>query len=152
MAKIIHKGMWIDIKSLNAEDKKNFLTSLVFGFIASILWGIHLSHIGVLGIEPTIDSWISDTGLLFIRILMIMFFLIGAYFYKKFYSAQDDFYKSYHNFTFAGGAYGFLVFGSILTVMAPYLNYHPTFYEFFLAFAVGTGFGGYYFYKKYIAE
>ena len=25
MAKIVHKGMWIDIKSLNAEDKKNFL-------------------------------------------------------------------------------------------------------------------------------
>jgi hypothetical protein len=24
MAKIIHKGMWIDIKSLNAEDKKKF--------------------------------------------------------------------------------------------------------------------------------
>ena len=83
---------------------------------------------------------------------MIVFFLIGAYFYKKFYSAQDDFYKSYHNFTFAGGAYGFLVFGSILTVLAPYFNYQPTFYEFFLAFAVGTGFGGYYFYKKYIAE
>ena len=83
---------------------------------------------------------------------MIFFFLIGAYFYKKFYSAQDDFYKSYHNFTFAGGAYGFLVLGSIVTVLAPYFNYQPTFYEFFLAFAAGTGFGGYYFYKKYIAE
>ena len=101
MAKIIHKGMWIDIKSLNAEDKKNFLTSLAFGFIASILWGMHLSHIGFLGNEPTTDTWISETGLLFIRILMIVFFLIGAFFYKKFYSAQDDFYKSYHNFTFA---------------------------------------------------
>ena len=52
MAKIVHKGMWIDIKSLNAKDKKNFLTSLAFGFIASILWGIHLSHIGFLGNEP----------------------------------------------------------------------------------------------------
>ena len=152
MAKIVHKGMWIDIKSLNAIDKKNFLTSLAFGFMASILWGMHLSHIGFLGNEPITDSWISENGLLFIRILMIVFFLIGAYFYKKFYSAQDDFYKSYHNFTFAGGAYGFLVFGSILTVLAPYFNYQPTFYEFFLAFAAGTGFGGYYFYKKYIAE
>ena len=102
MAKIIHKGMWIDIKSLNAEDKKNFLTSLAFGFIASILWGMHLSHIGFLGNEPTTDTWISETGLLVIRILMIVFFLIGAFFYKKFYSAQDDFYKSYHNFTLAG--------------------------------------------------
>jgi hypothetical protein len=151
MAKIVHKGMWIDIKSLNAIDKKNFLTSLAFGFIASILWGIHLSHIGFLGNEPITDSWISENGLLTIRSLMIMCFLIGAYFYKKFYSAQDDFYKSYHNFTFAGGAYGFLVFGSILTVMAPYFDYQLTFYEFFIAFAIGSGFGGYYFYKKYIA-
>ena len=151
MAKIVHKGMWIDIKSLNATDKKNFLTSLAFGFIASFLWGIHLLHIGFLGNEPITDSWISETGLLIIRILMIVCFLVGAYFYKKFYSAQDDFYKSYHNFTFAGGAYGFLVFGSILTVMAPYFNYQPTFYEFFIAFAIGSGFGGYYFYKKYIA-
>ena len=39
MAKIVHKGMWIDIKSLNPDDKKNFLTSLVFGFIASIFGG-----------------------------------------------------------------------------------------------------------------
>jgi hypothetical protein len=39
MAKIVHKGMWIDIKSLNPVDKKNFLTSLVFGFIASIFMG-----------------------------------------------------------------------------------------------------------------
>ena len=48
MAKIVHKGMWIDIKSLNAKDKKNFLTSFAFGFMASILWGMHLSHIGFL--------------------------------------------------------------------------------------------------------
>jgi uncharacterized membrane protein len=136
---------------LNANDKKNFLISLAFGFIASIFFGIHLAHIGILGNEPITDSWASETGLLVIRILMILFFLIGSYFYKKFYSAQDDFYKSYHNFTFAGGAYGFLVFGSILTVMAPYFDYHPTFYEFFVAFAAGSGFGGYYFYKKYIS-
>ena len=42
--------------------------------------------------------------------------------------------------TFAGGAYGFLVFGSILTVLAPYFNYQLTFYEFFLAFAAGRSY------------
>tara|TARA_B100001029_G_C15063693_1_gene461152 strand:- start:9494 stop:9949 length:456 start_codon:yes stop_codon:yes gene_type:complete len=151
MAKIIHKGMWIDLSSLKAEDRRSFITSLVFGFIASIFFGIHLAHIGFLGQEPVTDSWISESGLIIIRVLMIIFFLIGSYFYKKFYSAQDDFYKSYHNFTFAGGAYGFLVFGSILTIVSPYFEYQPTFYEFFLTFATGTGFGGYYFYKKYIA-
>ncbi len=149
MAKIVHKGMWVSISSLNPNDKRNFLTSLGFGFTASVLFGIHLADIGILGNEP--NSLASETWLLVIRILMILFLLIGSYFYKKFYSAQDDFFKSYHNFTFAGGAYGFLVFGLILTVLAPYFEYSPTFYEFFLAFAVGTGFGGYYFYKKYIA-
>ena len=57
------------------KDKKNFLTSLAFGFLASILWGMHLSHIGFLGNEPITDSSISETGLLLIRILMILFFL-----------------------------------------------------------------------------
>ena len=62
MAKIVHKGMWIDIKSLNATDKKNFLTSLAFGFIASFLWGIHLSHIGFLGNEPITDHGFQRPG------------------------------------------------------------------------------------------
>ncbi len=29
MAKIVHKGMWIDIKSLNATDKKRGLETLM---------------------------------------------------------------------------------------------------------------------------
>jgi hypothetical protein len=78
--------------------------------------------------------------------------LLGAYFYNRFYSTQDDFFKSYHNATFAGGAYGFLVFGSLLSIFSPYFNYHPNFYEFFLAFTAGTAVGAYYFYRKYIAE
>ena len=151
MAKIIHKGMWIDIKSLNAEDKKNFLASMAFAFLASILLGIHLSIIGFVGSEPIHDGGISEPIILALRITMILLFVIATYFYKKFYSAQDDFFKSYHNFTISAGAYGFLVLGALLTVMSPYFNFNPTFYEFFLAFAIGSVFGGYYFHKKYIA-
>ena len=151
MAKIIHKGMWIDIKSLNAEDKKNFLASMAFAFLASILLGIHLSIIGFVGSEPIPDGGISEPIILALRITMILLFVIATYFYKKFYSAQDDFFKSYHNFTISAGAYGFLVLGALLTVMSPYFNFNPTFYEFFLAFAIGAVFGGYYFHKKYIA-
>ena len=151
MAKIIHKGMWIDIKSLNAEDKKNFLDSMAFAFLASILLGIHLSIIGFVGSEPIPDGGISEPIILALRITMILLFVIATYFYKKFYSAQDDFFKSYHNFTISAGAYGFLVLGALLTVMSPYFNFNPTFYEFFGAFAIGSVFGGYYFHKKYIA-
>ena len=71
---------------------------------------------------------------------------------NKFYKTQDDFFKRYHNSMFAGGAYGFLVFGALLTILSPYFGYHPNFYEFFLAFAIGTVIGGYYFYRKYIAD
>ena len=85
MAKIIHKGMWIDIKSLNAEDKKNFLASMAFAFLASILLGIHLSFIGILGSEPMPDGGISEPIILALRITMILLFVIATYFYKKFY-------------------------------------------------------------------
>jgi len=152
MAKIIQKGMWVQISSLNKEDKRNYILSLAFSFTASIFLGFHLGHIGILGFEPPEEPAILEPWLLILRIVMILCFLIGAYFYRKFYHAQDDFFQSYHNATFAGGAYGFLVFGALLTIFSPYFNFHPSFYEFFLAFAVGTGLGAYYFYKKYIAE
>ena len=139
------------LSSLSKEDKKNYLRAFTSFILGAVLLGVHLSHIGFLGDAPLAEPLLSEPWLLILRIAMIGLFLLGAYFYNRFYSTQDDFFKSYHNFTFAGGAYGFLVFGSILTVMAPYFNYHPSFYEFFLAFAAGTGFGGYYFYEKYIA-
>lgn len=152
MAKIVQKGMWIEISSLNKEDKKNYLRSFTSFILGAVLLGVHLSHIGFLGDAPLAEPMMSEPWLLILRIVMINLFLLGAYFYHKFYSAQDDFFKSYHNATFAGGAYGFLVFGSLLSIFSPYFNYHPNFYEFFLAFTAGTVVGAYYFYRKYIAE
>ena len=45
MAKITHKGAWIQIKSLNKLDKRNYLLSLTAFFIGSIFWGIHLTSV-----------------------------------------------------------------------------------------------------------
>ena len=43
MAKISFYGSWIDVKSLNKKDKKNYITSMVLVFLGAIAWGIHLS-------------------------------------------------------------------------------------------------------------
>ena len=41
MAKIVQKGLWISIKSLDKESKKNYLTSMTLFFIGALAWGIH---------------------------------------------------------------------------------------------------------------
>ena len=152
MAKIIHKGMWVDISSLNPMDRKNFIKSFIFFFSASLCLGFHLGHIGFLGEQALENPVVAEPWLLAIIVGMILLSLMGALYYKKFYDTQDDLYKNYHNTTLAGGAYGFLIFGLLLTVLSPYFNYDPNFYEFFCAFALGTIVGAYYFYRRYIAE
>ena len=55
MAKITHKGSWIQIKSLNKEDKKNYLTSISFFFIGALFWGVHLTTVdGIFG--PALET------------------------------------------------------------------------------------------------
>ena len=152
MAKITHKGMWIDVSSLNPTDKKNYVSALVFFIIASLFLGIHLGHIGIFGAGPPPEPVVPEPALFITRALMIIFFFIGAFFYGKFYSKQDDLFKLYHNTVLAGGGYGFMILGLFLTILSPYFNFQPTFYEFFLAFTAGTIIGGYYFHRKYISQ
>ena len=38
MAKITHKGSWIQISSLNKEDKKNYLTSMTLFLVGALFW------------------------------------------------------------------------------------------------------------------
>ena len=50
MAKITHRGSWIQISSLNKEDKKNYLTSITLFFIGAFFYGIHLTSVdGIFG-------------------------------------------------------------------------------------------------------
>ena len=150
MAKITHKGMWIEVSSLNPADKKNYIKALSCFIAGGVLLGIHLAEIGFLGDDAL--NQIPEPGLLIIRALMITLFFIGAFFHYKFSITQDDLFNSYQSACFVGGAIGFLVFGLSLTALSPYFNYYPNFYEFFIAFAIGTSIGGYSFYRKYIAE
>ena len=45
MTKITHRGSWIQISSLNKEDKKNYLTSITLFVIGAFFWGIHLTSV-----------------------------------------------------------------------------------------------------------
>ena len=150
MAKITHKGMWIEVSSLNPTDKKNYIKAIAFSMLGAVLLGIHLAEVGFLGDEST--NLMPEPWLVVLRIAMIALFFIGAFFHYKFTITQDDLFKSYQSACFVGGALGFLVFGLSLTALSPYFNFYPTFYEYFLAFAIGTSIGGYSFYRKYIAE
>ena len=152
MAKITYKGLWIEVASLNPKDKKNYIRSLIFFTLGGFFLGIHLAFTGFVGGEPIEVRDSAKPFILIIRLLVIACFLIASIYYKMFYQAQDDFFKSYHNAAFAGGAYGFVVFGTLVSVFSPYFNFQPTFYDFFLAFTVGACIGGYLFYKEYIAD
>ena len=152
MAKITYKGLWIEFASLNPTDKKNYIRSIIFFALGGFFLGIHLAFTGFAGGEPIEVQDTAKPYLLVIRLLIIVCFLLASIFYKMFYQTQDDFFKSYHNSAFAGGGYGFVVFGTLVSVFSPYFNFQPTFYEFFLAFVAGTCIGGYLFYKKYIAD
>nr|ABL97182.1 hypothetical protein MBMO_EB0-49D07.0025 [uncultured marine bacterium EB0_49D07] len=150
MAKITHKGMWIEVSSLNPTDKKNYIKAFACFMLGAVLLGIHLAEVGFLGDDST--NLMPEPWLVILRIVMIALFFIGAFFHYKFTITQDDLFKSYQSACFVGGALGFLVFGLSLTALSPYFNFYPTFYEYFLAFAIGTSIGGYSFYRKYIAE
>ena len=52
MAKIVHKGMWISVKSLDKEDRRNYLLSMALFFIGALAWGIHIASVGLMGDEP----------------------------------------------------------------------------------------------------
>ena len=50
MAKIINKGSWIKIGSLNKEDKKNYLISAGMFILGALFWGLHLNTVdGIFG-------------------------------------------------------------------------------------------------------
>ena len=130
MAKIVQKGLWISIKSLDKESKKHYLTSMALFFIGALAWGIHVASVGGIDNNP-VDI---------------------PYHYVKFLNRQDELMQRYHDFVFSWGAIGFLVLGLGASLISPLFAFSPTFYEFFLAFAVGSVLGGYRFYKKYLSE
>jgi hypothetical protein len=150
MAKITHRGSWIQLKSLNKEDKKNYLISLSFFFAGALFWGVHLTTVdGIFG--PAIER---DNGayMTLIRSLIIIFWIIAAIYQNKFIKAQDELMHRYYLYLGAWGGIGFVSFGMLFSILSPYLGFEIGFYECFLAWAIGTGIGGFIFDRKYLRD
>ena len=147
MAKIVHKGMWISVKSLDKEDRKSYLTSMILFIIGALAWGIHIASIGGIGENPVDIPYIN-----IIRIIIVILWAFATFYYMKFLNRQDELMQRYHDFLLSWGAIGFLVLGLGTSLISPFFAFTPTFYEFFIAFTVGTIIGGFRFYKKYLSE
>ena len=149
MAKITHKGMWIEVKSLDKEAKSKYVLCNVFLLIGAFLFGVHLAAVGGLGIEVSDEVSISPL-LVVVRVLSLTFMLVAAWLYKEFFATQDEFLNRYNEFVLSNGAIGFLFVGFLVSILSPYIYYQVTFYEYFLGFALGTFIGGYRFHNKFI--
>ena len=149
MAKITHKGMWIEVKSLEKEAKSKYVLCNVFLLIGAFLFGVHLAAVGGLGIEVSDEVSISPL-LVVVRVLSLTFMLVAAWLYKEFFATQDEFLNRYNEFVLSNGAIGFLFVGFLVSILSPYIDYQVTFYEYFLGFTLGTVIGGYRFHNKFI--
>tara|TARA_B100001029_G_scaffold2822_1_gene2004 strand:- start:257 stop:709 length:453 start_codon:yes stop_codon:yes gene_type:complete len=149
MAKITHKGMWIELKSLDKNEKSKYILCNLFLFAGALLFGVHLAAVGGLGIEVT-EEVSTSPALVIVRVLSLTFMLIAAWLYKEFFATQDEFLNRYNEFVLSNGAIGFLFVGFLISILSPYIDYQVTFYEYFLGFALGTIIGGYRFHNKFI--
>ena len=149
MAKITHKGMWIELKSLDKDAKSKYILCNIFLFAGALLFGVHLAAVGGLGYEVTEEVSPSPV-LVIVRVLSLTFMLIAAWLYKEFFATQDEFLNRYNEFVLSNGAIGFLFVGFLISILSPYIDYQVTFYEYFLGFALGTIICGYRFHNKFI--
>ena len=149
MAKITHKGMWIELKSLDKDAKSKYILCNIFLFAGALLFGIHLTAVGGLGFEVS-EEISSSTALAIVRILSLTFILAAAWLYKEFFATQDEFLNRYNEVVLSNGAIGFLFVGFLISILSPYIDYQVTFYEYFIGFALGTVIGGYRFHNKFI--
>jgi hypothetical protein len=149
MAKITHKGMWIELKSLDKDAKSKYILCNIFLFAGALLFGVHLTAVGGLGFEVSEEVSTSPV-LVVVRVLSLTFMLIAAWLYKEFYATQDEFLNRYNEFVLSNGAIGFLFVGFLISLLSPYTDYQVTFYEYFIGFVLGTIIGGYRFHNKFI--
>ena len=114
MAKIVQKGMWISIKSLDKESRKNYLTSMALFFIGALLWGMHVASVGGIDNNPVDIPYMN-----IIRISIVIFLALAVFHYVKFLNRQDELMQRYHDFVFSWGAIGFLVLGLGASLISP---------------------------------
>ena len=123
---------------------------MLFFLLGALCWGIHLSGTDI-GLLATGN--INDTSSTFtlIRISIVVLWIVAVIYYMKFYKTQDELFKRYQEYTLSWGALSFIVLGLFISLLSPYFAFKPSFYEFFLAFVIGSIIGGYRFHKKYLS-
>ena len=151
MAKITHKGMWIDIKSLEGADKKNYIICLIASGIAGGLAGFFSVAASEEGLEIFADLN-GNNGYISYAIAQIFFIYVAAYTYIKVLKNQDQLFQKYNEMSMVGGAVGFILIGIPMAILSPFFGYDVGFIELFFGFAAGSGINGYRFYKIYIKE
>ena len=72
MAKITHKGMWIELKSLDKDAKSKYVLCNVFLFAGALLFGVHLTAVGGLGFEVT-EEVSRSPALVVVRVLSVSY-------------------------------------------------------------------------------
>lgn len=149
MAKIILKGSWIEIRSLNKEDKKNYLISISMLMVGAVFWGIHLTSVDSL-MGPALDVNPNSSFYSIIRLLVLISWSISVPYFIKFLKTQDELMHRYYYYIGSWGGIGFLVFGMLMSLFGAYTDITFDFYAYFLAFALGTFVGGFLFDKKYL--
>ena len=97
MAKITHKGMWIELKSLDKDAKSKYMLCNIFLFAGALLFGVHLTAVGGLGFEVSEEVSPSPV-LVIVRVLSLTFMLVAAWLYKEFFATQDEFLNRYNEF------------------------------------------------------
>ena len=151
MAKITHKGSWIQISSLNKEDKRNYLISLSMFIIGALFWGIHLTTVDSI-FGPAIEENSTSFFYTVVRILVVLCWAIASIYNIKFLKTQDELMHRYYYYIGAWGGLGFVVFGMFISIIDAYINMTFGFYSYFIAFGLGTAIGGYMFDKKYLRD
>ena len=114
-------------------------------------WGIHLSSVGIFYDTPDIENAKSSFYTV-VRVVVIISWIVSSLYYMKFLKTQDELVIRWNEFIGSWGAIGFLSFGMLMSLLSPYLEFKPGFYELFLAFAIGSSIGGLRFHNKYLAE
>ena len=150
MAKITYSGMWIDIKSLDKKDKRNYLISNGLFLVGAIFWGIHLITVDSF-LGPAIEE--DTTSSIFygcVRALIIICWSLAAVFATKFMKTQDELMHRYGSYILAWGALSFVGFGIPMAAVSPLISYKIGFVDLFLGFAIGACINGYRFYKLHI--
>jgi len=146
MTKITHNGLWLDFSSMTKEDRRNCIIACIFAFISGV----------IAGYVTTSNSYGDPIPATEMTIVGLISFMMSVFFWIKFYRAQDEMFKKFHDFSITTGAYCFVVLGIIFysLSLAGYIeevvHQDVCFPLNFLFFAVGTQIGQVYFYKKHL--